>query len=399
MKILEINKFYFSQGGADRHFLDVVKLLESQGNEVAVFAMRHAKNHATKWSKYFVSEVGYTDSYPLRQKIKGVLRMFYSLEARSKIKKILDDFQPELVHIHNIYHQISPSILAETAKRKIPVVMTVHDYKLICPDYLLNGENFGFWEFVRKKCFKNSYFKSFLAALEWHFHKKTGIYEKNIDLYIAPSLFVKNKLVEHGINGNKITVIPHFIAGNNTDFSSILPRIEEKCEKKNKKCFLYSGRIAKSKGVGVLIGIFKNIPGARLCLAGKKEDGFAIEESANIIYFGHLNQAKLKSETQKSVAVVSGSRLPETFGLAALEAIACGKPFIGFRTGAFPEIIQNGKNGYLCDDIKEFEKIILKFAKGEIVLNSRKIKELAWKKHNPENYCRQISDIFTSLTK
>jgi len=129
MKILEINKFHFVKSGADRHFLDLIKLLRSKGHEVAVFAMDHPKNEFSPWSKYFVSYVGYGEKDSLYHKAKGVFRMFYSLEARNKVNKLLDDFKPEIVHIHNIYHQISPSILSAIKKRGIPVVMTVHDYK------------------------------------------------------------------------------------------------------------------------------------------------------------------------------------------------------------------------------------------------------------------------------
>jgi UDP-N-acetylglucosamine:LPS N-acetylglucosamine transferase len=123
MKILEINKYYFVKGGAEKHFFDVIDLLKSAGNEVAVFSMAHNKNRQSEWNKYFVSEVGYTSEYSFGKKLKGIFRMFYSWEARKKINKVLDEFKPEIVHIHNIYHQLSPAILFEIKKRNIPITL------------------------------------------------------------------------------------------------------------------------------------------------------------------------------------------------------------------------------------------------------------------------------------
>ena len=222
MKILEINKYFFIKGGAEKHFFDVIDLLRNAGNEIAVFAMRHDNDVYSKRNKHFLSTVGYTKEYSLWQKIKGVSRMFYSLEAKRKINRLLDEFNPDIVHIHNIYHQLSPMILFEIKKRNIPIVMTVHDYKLVNPNYNLfhDGKfydrcrNGKYYQCFIDKCFKNSYAQSFLAMSEMYWHEFFGTYKKNIDLYIVPSEFVKNILVERGIDENKIKVLAHFIKNN-----------------------------------------------------------------------------------------------------------------------------------------------------------------------------------------
>src|SRR4030043_290553 len=227
MRILQNNKFNFPKGGADKHFLDLIELLESQGRKVAVFSTRHPKNLRSRWEKYFVSTAGYTSEYTVWQKIKGIFRMFYSFEAKRKINKLLDDFKPDIVNIHNIYHQLSPAILFEIKKRKIPVVMTVHDYKLINPNYNLfnNGKfynrckNRKFYQCFLDKCVKNSYLKSFIAMLETYWHNEIlKTYRKNIDLYIVPSLFARNILSDGGVDGRKIEILPHFIKPSHTVF-------------------------------------------------------------------------------------------------------------------------------------------------------------------------------------
>lgn len=401
MRILEINKFNFPKGGADKHFLDVVALLESAGHQTAVFSMKHSKNLPSRWEKYFVSTVGYTNEYSLWQKLKGVLRMFYSLEANKKINKLLSDFVPDLVHIHNVYHQLSPMILFEIKKRGIPIVMTVHDYKLVSPNYNLyhNGKIYNrcqdgkYYQCLLDKCFKNSYIQSFGAMLEAYWHEFWGTYCKNIDLYICPSNFTRNILIERGIDGDKIKVLPHFVLGG----------VEEKTEDGNRpseKYALYFGRISKAKGVDTLIEAFENISGMKLYLAGGVEDDFKLPKNKkNIIYLGQLNQIMLRKYIGNAEVVVSGSRLPETFGLVALEAIAEGKPFVGFEAGAYGEIIENGVNGFLTKDKSEMVEVIEKIIRGEIFFDKEKIRSDASKKYDKNVYISQFENILYNLVK
>ncbi|MFH0930090.1 MAG: glycosyltransferase [Candidatus Moraniibacteriota bacterium] len=389
MRILEINKFNHVRGGADKHFLDLAGLLQKNGNEVVVFAMDHPENLHSDFSKYFVSRVDYENGSTLN-KFKGALRIFWSFEARHKIGKMLDEFQPEIVHIHNIYHQISPSILSEIKKRKIPIAMTVHDWKLICPNYLLNCKEpycekcvaGKYWHCVLKKCVKNSYVKSLIAVLGIYFHRWLKIYEKNIDLYIAPSRFVKNILVQAGFPKKKIKVLAHFIEAENVDNAQI---------SSGDGYALCFGRISKEKNVHELVDIFKNLP-MKLVLAGNKEDSFEIPCHANIQYIGFKNNVELTKLIRNSSFVVSASRLAETFGLVALEAISAEKPFVGYEVGGYGEIIENGANGYLAKNEKEFKGKILEYVSGK----TPNFKFQA-EKFSPKRYYGEIVDIFQSV--
>jgi glycosyltransferase involved in cell wall biosynthesis len=389
MRILEINKFNHIRGGADRHFVDLTRLLESAGIETAVFAMDHPENLHSESSKYFVSRVDYQNGSVLN-KIKGALRIFWSFEAKRKIARLLDEFKPDVVHIHNIYHQISPSILPEIKKRGIPIVMTVHDWKLVCPNYLLNCEkpycekcvSGKYWHCVANKSVKKSYLKSLLCVLELHFHKWLGVYEKNVDLYIAPSEFVKNVLVQSGFGENRIKVIPHFV-----EIVEVSPRQETRAE----NYAFYFGRVSKEKGADELIAIFKNLP-MKIVLAGNRDDDFEIPNRPNVEYVGFKNSAELENLIQKSKFVVSASRLPETFGLVALEALKNEKAFVGYDAGALGEIVKNGVNGYLAKNQKEFKDKIAEYAAG----NAPKFRFEA-EKYDPEKYLRKIVDIFQSV--
>jgi glycosyltransferase involved in cell wall biosynthesis len=398
MKILEINKFHNPKRGADKHFLDVVSLLRENGDLVAEFSMKQGGDESSQWEKYFLSTVGYGNSFSFWQKLKGVTRMFFSLEAKKKINAILDEFQPDLVHIHNIYHQMSPMILFEIKKRKIPIVMTVHDFKLINPNHSLrlNGRpyrrcaNKKYYQCFLDKCIKNSYFKSLLASLEMYWHYWLGTYEKNIDLYIAPSEFVKKILVGWGMAESKIVVMPHFMPKEKTG------ALRKYSFSVAERFVIYPGKISKEKGADALIKIFKNIKGLKLYLAGEIEEGFEIEKNPNVEYLGFLSADKLNEYIRNSEGVVSGSKLPETFGLIALEAMSNGKPFVGFDRGAFGEIITNGVDGFVVRNKKQFEKVIEDIAQKNIVFDSEIIKENS-KKFEAAGYYDKLNALFLKL--
>ncbi|HHD92497.1 MAG TPA: glycosyltransferase [Candidatus Portnoybacteria bacterium] len=402
MKILEINKFNFSKGGDDKHFIDLVTLLRATGNEVAVFSMHHPNNEYSSWNKYFVSYVGNNHQVStLKQRIKGGLRMFYSWEAKRKINQLLDNFQPDIVHLHNIYHQISPSILPEIKKRQIPIVMTLHDYNLICPNYSMDCRGISWGKmrnksglsFIKNRCFKNSYLKSFLAVLKFQFHKRLNIYEKNIDQYISPSQFTKNIFVKNGFPEDKISVLPHFYDPKNINEKSQIDI--------SQKYILYVGRISNEKGAKRLEEVFKElkIKNVSLYLAGKKDENFVVEKAENIKYLGFLSQRELVGYIKNALFIVSFSRLPETFGLCALEALANGKPFIGFNSGAYGEIIENGENGYICQNENEIKEKIKKLINNEKLRNlfSQKALKRA-KEFNSCQYYEKIMKEFARLS-
>jgi len=238
---------------------------------------------------------------------------------------------------------------------------------------------------VAKKSVKKSYLKSLACVLAIYFHHRLKIYEKNIDLFVAPSRFVKNILVEAGFSEKKIKVLPHFASG--ADIR--LPRNPQ--TNKGKPYALYSGRISEEKNVNELIEIFKNSP-INLVLAGHKDENFKIPNDPNISYAGFKKFAELEKIIQNCRFAVSASRLPETFGLIALEAIRNEKPFIGYKTGAYGEIIENNVNGYLAKSAKDMKDKIFAYADG-------KIPEFGFQaeKYDPSRYCQKILDIFRSV--
>ncbi len=199
MKILLVNKFFFRKGGAETSLFKEAKLLKDNGHDVLFFSIAHPDNYNSSYSEYFVSRVDFDKVKTIRQKIMIAGRVLYSIEAKRKIERLIKVEKPDIAHLHNIYHQLSPSILHTLEKYDIPVIMTLHDYKLVCPVYTFLDNNGNICERCKskryywcllKKCNKGSLSKSFLNTLEMYLHHKILHIYNLVDLFISPSIIL-----------------------------------------------------------------------------------------------------------------------------------------------------------------------------------------------------------------
>ena len=387
MRILEINKFYYERRGAERHFLDVISLFRDAGHEVAVFTMDDSRNVSDEYGAYAVSSVGYNADDSTRwERFIGAGRLFWSFEARRKLRALLDEFRPDVVHVHNAYHQLSLSFLPIIRKRKIPIIMTVHDYHLVSPDkdtyYPFVGGKY--WRFLLIR--KYSFPKRLLLVLKSYWERLRG-YKWMVDVYIAPSEYVKNILVQAGLRAGRIVVLPHFVLPERTEDIPVVTDHEPYA--------LYLGAVSEEKNVDELISIFEWLK-YPLLLVGKKD--MDIKESEYVRYVGEKTKRDLESLILGSRFVVSASRLPETFGLVTLEANVLGRPFLGYATGAFPEIIENGTNGWLAPDEESFHDMIAAFIAGErTIFSAETIREKTLLRFGPERYLGRFIPIAERL--
>ncbi len=355
MRILQVNKFHYPRGGADKYYLELGQALEDSAYDVAYFSMHHPKNIESKWSPYFVSRLSFNEGGFI-DKLKIPFRIIYSFEAKRKFKKLVLDFEPDIIHIHNIYHQLSPSILHVARKYKIPVLMHLHDYKLICPNYQLFAhgriyEDFkpdNYFNCFKTRCFKNSRAKSFLASLEMTIHHKLWhIYKKNIARYIAPSQFMINKVVEYGYNKDKFELIYN-------PFSAKLEASNELlAEARLDNYLLYFGRLSAEKGIDSLIlAVAKSKH--KLKIAGEGEDrdkleSLAKENKADVEFLGFKSGAELRDLIMEAKATVLPSIWYENMPLSMLEALNLACPVIAANIGGMPEMVVDGKNGFLFE--------------------------------------------------
>ncbi|MFQ5752238.1 MAG: glycosyltransferase, partial [bacterium] len=193
LKILMIDKYYFIKGGAERYYFELAKLLEAQGHQVIPFSMQHNENLGTSYSDYFVDFIDYNNGSKkinFAQSLKIAGRMLYSIHSKRKLEALIEHVKPDLAHLHMIDHQISPSILHTLKNHEIPVIQTVHQYKLVCPNYRLYNTRTnsicekclgGHYLYpITERCHKNSFAAGLLLALETYLHRFLSIYE-NVD--------------------------------------------------------------------------------------------------------------------------------------------------------------------------------------------------------------------------
>lgn len=349
MKILLINKFLYPVGGDATCTLSTGELLRSRGHQVVFWGMSHPDNPPYPTESFFVENVEYKGKLGLLSQIKMAARLLYSLEAKDKVRKLIEAEKPDIVHLNNFAHQISPSVLHVFKEFNIPVVMTLMDYKVVCPTYLMLADGKPcelckggqFYHCLTNKCTMGSYPRSMLNAVEMYLHHKMMNIYDIIDIYIASSNFLKEKVIEMGLRG-KVVKLFNFV-----ESAVYWPAFDWQEES-----VIYVGRISREKGVKTMIDAFSTIP-LKLKIVGDGTERAALEKYVadagygNIAFLGYRKGKELEGEIRKSMFAVAPSEWYENNPRAVIEAFAFGKPVVGSRIGGIPEMVIDGKTGLL----------------------------------------------------
>jgi glycosyltransferase involved in cell wall biosynthesis len=351
MRVLFLNNSFYLRGGAERVLFEEMRLLKQAGHEVAVYSRANSKNEASEYQELFPPEIE-TERVAFNAKALSTVReIIYSVDARTGLRKVIERFKPDIAHAHNIYGRLSLSVLDELKARGVPTVMTLHDYKLICPSYLML--NHGkvcekckanrFYHAVATKCHKDSY----LASMVYGFETWMGVFLKKHDqvsYFISPSLFLRNKVMEFGWDGDRVVHVRNFIDGSSVGF----------CDEPG-RYLLYMGRLSREKGVRTLLAAMKGLSSATsLKIAGDGPERGELEDLArredlDVEFAGHLAGSELASAVSGAMALIVPSECYENAPLSVLEAFAFGRPVIGARIGGIPEMIEDGTDGYLFE--------------------------------------------------
>lgn len=360
MKILLVNKFYYRRGGDCIYMLNLEQLLKAHGHEVAVFAMDYPENLDTPWKKYFPKNMS---------KLMAFTRPFGSHEVKSTFKKMLDDFKPDVVHLNNVHTQLSP-VMAELAhQRGIKVVWTLHDYKLLCPRYdcLKNGNTICETCFngdkkacLDNKCMKGSKLASFIGykeAVVWNRERL----EVCTDVFICPSQFMADKMVQGGFSKSKMQTLCNFIdvekcRYSHTDLSDstvsvLLPK------KEDYYCFI--GRLSHEKGAKTLIEAANQLPYKLVIIGGGPlMDELKAVAHTNIEFVGFKQWDDIKQLVGKARFSVIPSEWYENNPLSVIEAQCLGTPVLGANIGGIPELTDyTFSSGNIADLKTKIEKM------------------------------------------
>lgn len=352
MRILLVNTRHFRGGGDSTYTFNLTDLLRSKGHQVAFFAMQDLRNLPDSNSDLFVSHIDFNELNQRKSLTTGVQvlgRAIYSREARRKFSLLLDRFTPDVVHLQTIHAHITPSVILEAKRRRLPVVWTLHDHKLICPNSRCLIDNTGeiceacvpgkYYQAILKRCKKGSLLSSTMAALEAYAHQWMRVRDW-VDLFIVPSQFLRAKVIQGGLPSEKVHQLPHMLPENSFYRSDT-----------DKGYLLFLGNIASFKGVLPLLAAVRQVPEAHLILAGPVQEPMVSQLPdllpSNARYVGLKNGKDLDQLIKESRAIVLPSLCYETQGLSVLEGFARGKPAIASRGSAMAEVVEDQERGIL----------------------------------------------------
>lgn len=382
MRILMINKFLYPNGGSETYIFRLGEYMESQGHEVQYFGMEHEERCVGNGVNAYTSHMDFHNGTKL-SRLTYPLKTIYSFEARKKLRLVLEDFKPQVLHLNNFNYQLTPSIILEIQKwrkegNKCRIIFTAHDYQLVCPNHMCNNPNMGkncekclgghFFNCIKGKCIHGSMAKSVIGTMEAVFWNMRGTY-RYIDAMICCSDFLKTKMDSNPLFSEKTVMMHNFV-----DYVKW-----KDAEKKD--YVLYFGRFSKEKGIETLLQVCREMPEIPFVFAGAGPLEKQINEIANIKNVGFQHGEALEKLIREARFSVYPSEWYENCPFSVMESQMYGTPVIGAEIGGIPELIEAGRTGEL-------------FESGNVGELKKKIKELWADGDRMDQYsrnCRNVS--------
>ncbi|MBU1131760.1 glycosyltransferase family 4 protein [Patescibacteria group bacterium] len=402
MKVLLVNKFHFLKGGSERVYFETGSLLEKKGHQVIYFSMKDKRNVYSPQEKYFVENVDFTSR---KNWLRKSFRYIYYKKAAENLERLILAEKPDIAHLHNISHHITPAILKTLKKYGIPVVQTLHDYQIICPNYRLFTEGAvcerckkrKYYNCVLHRCIQNGFAPSVLGAKELYFQWFFKFYREKVDLFICPSGFLQTKLKDWGVK-QKTKVVPNFI-----DLENFEPNYTVG------DYIVCVSRLSAEKGIMDLLEAVRALPEVKLKLVGDGPmraevlDYLKKNNVKNVEYAGAKFDEELKEVIRKSRFAIIPSEWYENYPLIALESMALGKPVLSAKIGGLAGMIAENFNGWFFEssDVNDLQsKLSLHYNEieriEELGKNARRTVE---EKNSAEKYYQEISACYDIVLK
>jgi len=332
MKVLVIHNSYQQPGGEDVVVSEESRLLESQGHTVVRY---ERSNHE-------IERMSNT------QRLLMVKDIVYSGESKREIGELLFREKPELVHVHNTFMMISPSVYEACREAKIPVLQTLHNFRLLCPGWnLCRGGKIceecietGLWRGVWHGCYRKSHVMTAAVALMLQFHRMRGTWNDSVDGYVALSEFARQKFIDSGLPAEKIHVKPNFVGHD--------PGVKKQAG----KYALFVGRLSPEKGIETLISAWGKMKiSIPLVIVGdgplrkSLESEVASQYLSAVTFKGWLTREETLVSMKQAAFMVTPSVWYEGFPMSIAEAFACGTPVLCSRLGGMREIVEDKRTG------------------------------------------------------
>ena len=362
MKVLLVNWSWYPTGGDWTYINNLKTLYEMHGYEIVALSTFNEKNTKTDYPAYFIDSPDYkqlNQQRNLASALKAIKNSIVSSKALKKVDLILAEHDIQIAHLHNIHHYITPAIISRLKKASVKVMWSLHDYQIICPQslFISNGRicekcmPAKFYQCTLNRCKRNSRAASLLASVEAYFYHKNHVYEK-VDAYLCPSEFLKTKFSQFGFPDSKlhvtnlcynISLVDGFINSYSRDLK---PAVS------NEEFILYVGRVENVKGIKTLMKAIKHTP-LQLKVVGTGEAMVSLKELVkeenydNVQFLGFQDKNSVFELIFRSRFVVCPSEWYENFPFSIIESFLFSKPVIASNIGGIPELVVDGKTGYL----------------------------------------------------
>jgi glycosyltransferase involved in cell wall biosynthesis len=410
MRILLVHYRYFLSGGPERYLFNVKRLLESQGHEVIPFSVQNERNVESPYSSYFLSPIGtgrevYFRDVPKtsRNVLKMLGRNYYSLEAKHALERLLDDHPVDVAYVLHYLRWMSPSVLDVLYARGIPIVVRLSDYKLLCPQshFLRDGvpcelcKTGDLSPALRYRCVQGSLPATLVEITSRLAHRVLRA-DDHIRRFVAPSAFLKQKLIEGGYEPGRIEHVPTFI-----DASQFRPQFS------GGRYILYFGRLSPEKGIDVLLDAWRMVrerrANAELRIVGGWDAGQPAANWADapgVTRFDAVDGEALHDLVRGAIAVVSPNICYENMPNSVLESFALGKPVIGSNIGAIPELVRDGETGYLSQpgSASELAKHIIGVLDDSDIVEAmgKRARAIVEVEHSAAQHYERLMNVFSS---
>lgn len=396
MKVLMINKFLYPNGGSETYIFKIGEWLEKNGHEVQYFGMEHAGRCVGNRVNAYTSDMDFHGGSIL-SKLTYPIKTIYSSEARKQIRKVLDDFKPDVCHINNFNYQLTPSIILEIVKwrkekkKDCRIIYTAHDSQLVCPMHLMqnpitkqpctNCLGGHYLNCAKGRCIHGSFAKSVIGTIEATYWNARKTY-RYFDTVISPSDFLADKLGTNSILKERMIVLRNFIDAAN-----------ENVKKEKKGYILFFGRYSEEKGIGTLLKVVDQLPNQKFVFAGNGPLVDEVNSRNNIENRGFLSGSELQQTIASAKFTIIPSECFENCPFTVMESQMYGTPVLGSNRGGIPELIQIGKTGDLFEpgNVENLKSKIeeMNVRAGEYSTNCEDIKF-----YSLDEYCHKLMKIY-----